>query len=126
MVVWEKRGTTNSVRVKVREIQGGESQELSKEKAGQAWVEAGEGPPPPQVLTQWREEGPDKDRVKDLPRSGGAEDPGCPQEMFKAQDGAVEPAPSPTPEAMPSTSAPPPWGRVPGAGSRAPEPPPAL
>ena len=49
MVVWEKRGTTNRVRVKVREIQGGESQELSKGKAGQAWVEAAKGPPPPQV-----------------------------------------------------------------------------
>ena len=49
----------------MREIQGGESQELSKGTAGQAWVEAGKGPPPPQVQAQWREEGPDKDRVKD-------------------------------------------------------------
>ena len=59
--------------------QGGESQRLSKGKAGQAWVEAAKGPSPPQVQTQWREEGPDKDRVKDRPRSGGAEVPGCPQ-----------------------------------------------
>lgn len=53
MVVWEERGTTNheegSQGEGKREIQGGESQELSKGKAGQAWVEAGKGPPPPQV-----------------------------------------------------------------------------
>lgn len=30
-------------------VQHGESQELSEGKAGQAWVEAGRGPPPPQV-----------------------------------------------------------------------------
>lgn len=41
----------------------GENQELSEGKAGQAWVEAGKGPPPPRYTQSGGEEGHDQDRL---------------------------------------------------------------
>lgn len=48
---------------KVRSGGAGENQELREGKAGQAWVEAGKGPPPPRYTQSGGVEGNDRDVI---------------------------------------------------------------